>query len=117
MRAMPYSLGRFQLHAVADGTLCLDGGAMFGVVPRPLWEKPFPPDDRNRIKLALRCLLIGGGDRRVLVDDGIGLNWDGKPRDMYGIDQRGANLDPELARAGLKRSDITAVVLTRLHFD
>lgn len=114
---MPYSLGRFTLHAVRDGSISLDGGAMFGVVPRPLWEKKFPPDERNRIQLAVRCLLIIDGDRRVLVDDGVGAQWDGKHRDMYGIDHGGTNLDRELLRAGLTRADITDVVLTHLHFD
>ena len=114
---MPYTLGRFTLHAIRDGSLSLDGGAMFGVVPRPLWEKPFPPDERNRIKLALRCLLIIDGNRRVLVDDGVGVNWDGKHRDMYGIDHSTTDLDHELQRAGLTRADITDVVFTHLHFD
>jgi glyoxylase-like metal-dependent hydrolase (beta-lactamase superfamily II) len=114
---MPYSLGRFTLHAIRDGSLSLDGGAMFGVVPRPLWEKSFAPDERNRIQLALRCLLIVDGDRRVLVDDGAGLNWDGKHRDMYGIDASATNLEVQLKRAGCTRADITDVVLTHLHFD
>ncbi len=114
---MPYTLGRFTLHEVRDGTIALDGGAMFGVVPRPLWEKKFPPDERNRIQLAVRCLLIVDGKRRVLVDDGIGNEWSGKFRDMYGIDHGKTNLDSELQRAGLTRADITDVVLTHLHFD
>ncbi len=115
--AMPYTLGRFTIHAVCDGSISLDGGAMFGVVPRPLWEKRFPPDERNRIQLAVRCLLILDGKRRVLVDDGVGIQWDGKHRDMYGIDHTQTDLDRELKRAGLTRADITDVVLTHLHFD
>ena len=114
---MPYSLGRFTIHAVRDGSIAIDGGAMFGVVPRPMWEKKFPPDERNRIQLAVRCMLIVDGKRRVLVDDGIGLGWDGKHRDMYGIDQGAMDLDRELQRAGLTRADITDVVLSHLHFD
>jgi len=114
---MPYSLGRFTIHAIQDGSISLDGGAMFGVVPRPLWEKKFPPDDRNRIQLALRCMLIVDGKRRVLVDDGVGPAWSGKHRDMYGIDHSGTDLDRELQVAGLTRADITDVVLTHLHFD
>jgi glyoxylase-like metal-dependent hydrolase (beta-lactamase superfamily II) len=114
---MPYTLGRFTIHAVRDGSICLDGGAMFGVVPRPLWEKKFPPDDRNRIQLAVRCMLILDGKRRVLVDDGVGVEWSGKHRDMYGIDHGATDLDRELQKAGLTRGDITDVVLTHLHFD
>lgn len=113
---MPHTLGRFTLHAVRDGSISLDGGAMFGVVPRPLWAKKFPPDDRNRIQLALRCLLIVDGKRKVLVDDGAGSNWDGRHRDMYGLGA-GTELDRELAKAGLTRADISDVVLTHLHFD
>lgn len=114
---MALPLGRFTLHEVRDGSMALDGGAMFGVVPRPLWEKRYPPDERNRITLAVRCLLIVDGSRRILVDDGIGPRWDGKHREMYGIDQRATDLDRELERAGCTRDDITDVVLTHLHFD
>jgi glyoxylase-like metal-dependent hydrolase (beta-lactamase superfamily II) len=114
---MPLKLGRFVLHEVRDGSIALDGGAMFGVVPRPLWQKHLPPDERNRITLAVRCLLIVDGERKILVDDGIGMRWDGRHREMYGIDHRERDLDRELQRAGLSRNDITDVVLTHLHFD
>lgn len=114
---MAVTLGRFKLHEVRDGTIALDGGAMFGVVPRPLWERHFRPDERNRIPMAVRCLLIVDGARKILVDDGIGTRWDGKHREMYGIDHREKDLDRELQRAGLERKDITDVVLTHLHFD
>lgn len=113
---MPFELGPLQVHEVRDGTFALDGGAMFGVVPRPLWERHFTPDARNRITFALRCMLVIDGKRRILVDDGIGTRWDGRHRDLYGLsDDRG--IDAELARAGLTRNDITDVVLTHLHFD
>jgi glyoxylase-like metal-dependent hydrolase (beta-lactamase superfamily II) len=114
---MPLQLDDFKLHAICDGTVALDGGAMFGVVPRPLWERAFVPDDRNRIRLALRCLLIDAGERKVLVDDGIGSRWDGKHRAMYGIDHAATDLDRELEKAGVTREQITDVVLTHLHFD
>lgn len=114
---MPLRLGRFELHQVRDGTFALDGGAMFGVVPRTLWEKKHKPDARNRIPLALRCLLIVDGQRRVLVDDGMGTSWSEKERDIYALDRSQFDLDRELARAGFKREDITDVVLTHLHFD
>lgn len=114
---MPLQLDDFKLHAIHDGSFALDGGAMFGVVPRPLWERQFPPDERNRIRLALRCLLIDAGERKVLIDDGIGSRWDGKHRAMYGIDHASMHLDAELAKAGVTREQITDVVLTHLHFD
>jgi glyoxylase-like metal-dependent hydrolase (beta-lactamase superfamily II) len=114
---MSLSLGRFTLHEVRDGTFALDGGAMFGVVPKPLWSKQLPADERNRVPLALRCLLVVDGARSVLIDDGIGAKWDAKHREMYGIDQSRFDLDRELARAGTSREAITDVVLTHLHFD
>ncbi|MCA3014529.1 MAG: MBL fold metallo-hydrolase [Myxococcaceae bacterium] len=114
---MPFGFGHLQVHQVRDGTIALDGGAMFGVVPRPLWERHFPPDARNRITLSLRCMLVLDGTRRILVDDGIGARWDGQKRDLYGISHEGLGVDAELARAGLTRDDITDVVLTHLHFD
>jgi glyoxylase-like metal-dependent hydrolase (beta-lactamase superfamily II) len=114
---MPFGFGHLQVHQVRDGTVALDGGAMFGVVPRPLWERHFPPDARNRITLALRCMLVLDGTRRILVDDGIGTRWDGRHRDLYGISHEGLGLDAELAKAGVTREEITDVVLTHLHFD
>lgn len=114
---MPLDLGRFTLHELRDGTFGLDGGAMFGVVPRPLWEKKCPPDAQNRIELGLRCLLIVDGKRRVLVDTGLGDKWDAKRRDIYAVRRGELDLDRELARAGFRREEITDVVLTHLHFD
>lgn len=115
---MPFELGHLTVHEVRDGTIALDGGAMFGVVPRPLWERLLPPDARNRVHLAMRCMLVLDGKRRILVDDGAGTRWDGRHRDLYGISHEGnLGLDAELRRAGLTRDDITDVVLTHLHFD
>jgi glyoxylase-like metal-dependent hydrolase (beta-lactamase superfamily II) len=111
------TLGSFQLHSVSDGTLSLDGGAMFGVVPRPLWSRHFTPDSENRITLALRCLLIVSGTRRILVDDGAGTRWDEKRLTMYGIDQRTSSVHSELQRLGYPPQDVTDVILTHLHFD
>jgi glyoxylase-like metal-dependent hydrolase (beta-lactamase superfamily II) len=114
---MPLSLGRFRVHEVRDGTFALDGGAMFGVIPKALWSRHCTPDAQNRIRLALRCLLIEDGERRILVDVGIGTKADDKQRGLYAIDQSAYDLDRELARAGASREQITDVVLTHLHFD
>lgn len=108
--------GEFELFSLSDGFFGLDGGAMFGVVPRPLWERTNPPDDRNRIRLALRPLLVVAGDNRVLIDTGIGDKWDAKNTDTYRIDHTDT-VESSLARAGFKPEDITKVVLTHLHFD
>ncbi|MCX6843219.1 MAG: MBL fold metallo-hydrolase [candidate division WOR-3 bacterium] len=108
--------GEFELHGLSDGFFGLDGGAMFGVVPRPLWERTNPPDERNRIRLALRPLLVVAGDDRVLIDTGIGDKWDTKNTDIYRIEHTDT-IESSLARVGFKPEDITKVVLTHLHFD
>jgi glyoxylase-like metal-dependent hydrolase (beta-lactamase superfamily II) len=112
-------LGRWKLASIVDGTFALDGGAMFGIVPRPLWEKQIAPDERNRIRLAARCLLAvdEGAGRRVLVDLGMGDKWDAKHARIYGVERPGGGLDGALARHGLSRADVTDVVLTHLRFD
>jgi glyoxylase-like metal-dependent hydrolase (beta-lactamase superfamily II) len=89
---------------------------MFGVIPRPVWQKTNPPDERNRIRLALRPLLVAAGKERVLVDAGIGDKEDARFRDLYRVEKTGT-LDASLARAGFAPEDITRVVLTHLHFD
>jgi glyoxylase-like metal-dependent hydrolase (beta-lactamase superfamily II) len=108
--------GDFELHALSDGFFGLDGGAMFGVIPRPVWQKTNPPDERNRIRLALRPLLIVTPAERILVDAGIGDGHDPRFADLYRI-EKPDNLDASLARAGFSPEDVTRVVLTHLHFD
>src|SRR5690242_9655945 len=112
-------LGRWKLASVQDGTFALDGGAMFGIVPKPLWEKQVRPDARNRIRLAARCLLAIDADagRCVLVDDGLGDKWDPRNADLYGVDKSTGDLDAGLARHGVSRADVTDLVLTHLQFD
>jgi glyoxylase-like metal-dependent hydrolase (beta-lactamase superfamily II) len=111
-----HRLGDFELHAVSDGFFRLDGGAMFGIVPKPLWEKVAPPDDRNRITLSLTPLLIRTGKKNVLVDTGIGDHRDAKFLDIYGVD-RCRTLAGSLEEIGLRPEDIDIVVLSHLHFD
>ena len=105
----------WQCSVLQAGKLKLDGGSMFGVVPRPLWSKMTTPDDRNRIELQTNCLLLESEDRRVLVETGCGDKWSDKQRDIYGIERRTVldalkeqNVDPE---------SINAVIVTHLHFD
>ncbi len=109
-------LGEVQLYSLCDGFFGLDGGAMFGVVPKPIWERTNPADTRNRIRLASRPLLVVAGADRILVDTGIGDKWDARSTDIYRI-ERNDTVDSSLARAGFKPEDITKVVLTHLHFD
>jgi glyoxylase-like metal-dependent hydrolase (beta-lactamase superfamily II) len=109
-------LGRFDLQPLSDGRFRLDGGAMFGVVPKPLWERRSPADDRNRIALGLRPLLVRTADERILIDAGVGGALGPKDADIYGLDQTRA-LDDALAAAGLSAADIDLVIATHLHFD
>ena len=111
------TLGGWTLRALEAGRFRLDGGAMFGSVPRALWSRTNPPDERHRIALAMRCLLAEGHGRRVLVDVGIGDKTPAKLADIYGIDHTGSSLERSLAGAGLAPEDVTDVVLTHLHFD
>lgn len=90
---------------------------MFGVVPKPLWERKIPADERNRIPLAMRCLLLTSADRTILVDVGIGGKFDSKFADIYGVDSTDSTLRDALASAGVQPEDVTDVVLTHLHFD
>jgi glyoxylase-like metal-dependent hydrolase (beta-lactamase superfamily II) len=109
-------LGDIQVNILSDGTFALDGGAMFGVVPRSLWEKTDPPDEKNRITLALNIALIETEGQRLLVDTGMGDKWGEKERALYKIDRRRTLLQ-SLVERGLQPEDIDVVVNTHLHFD
>ena len=113
----PMTLAGYQIDLVEAGRLRLDGGAMFGIVPRPLWERRIAPDDRNRIPLAMRCLLLRGHGRTILVDTGMGHKADAKFEDIYGVDHAHSTLVGSLAALGVGPADVTDVVLTHLHFD
>jgi glyoxylase-like metal-dependent hydrolase (beta-lactamase superfamily II) len=108
--------GQFEITPLLDARFRLDGGAMFGVVPKPLWERRAPADDRNRIAMSVRPLLIRTGGANVLVDAGIGDKMSEKETEIYGID-RTEHLDLSLAAAGLTARDIDVVIASHLHFD
>jgi glyoxylase-like metal-dependent hydrolase (beta-lactamase superfamily II) len=114
-------LGRTRIHALQAGGQRLDGGAMFGVVPKPLWEKRIPADERNRIPLGMRCLLIEHRDGPVLLDTGVGDKENQKFIDIYGIEcsvpGHRTMLDAALAAAGYAAADVKIVINTHLHFD
>jgi len=116
-----FKVGHFTCHALEAGRQHLDGGAMFGVVPKALWARRAPPDDRNRIPLALRCLLVEHDDGLVLIDTGIGNKESGKFIDIYGVENAGQNgrtkLEDALRELGHGPEDIRWVINTHLHFD
>ena len=108
-------LGQLEFHVLVDGHLGLDGGAMFGVIPKPMWEKKMPADASNRITLAMNCLLIRAGGKTILVETGAGDKWDAKRRDIFALD--GPHLTKRLLDYGLHPQEIDIVVNTHLHFD
>jgi glyoxylase-like metal-dependent hydrolase (beta-lactamase superfamily II) len=114
---MPIPLGNLTLHVVSDGGFRLDGGAMFGVVPRTLWQRQRPPDDDNRIAMATNCLLIESGDDLVLVDSGIGDKGDEKFRSIFALEEGAPRLPDAIHAAGFELGDVTHVLLSHLHFD
>jgi len=109
------TLGTLELVTLSDGFLRLDGGAMFGTVPRTLWEKRLPPDDANRIPLGMRPLIVRG-EKTLLIDAGCGDKMDAKSAAIYALD-RSYHLDHSLAEAGLTPDDIDIVLASHLHFD
>ncbi|HET9226657.1 MAG TPA: MBL fold metallo-hydrolase [Thermoanaerobaculia bacterium] len=110
-------LGNFKLTVVSDGGFRLDGGAMFGVVPRVLWERPCPPDEHNRIRMATNCLLVERGSDLLLIDTGIGDKHDPKFQANYGMEPGAVRLPDSIRRAGYELEDVTHVLLSHLHFD
>lgn len=110
---MSHHTWRWQL--LRAGSFRLDGGTMFGIIPRVLWQKLAPPDDLNRITLQTNCLLLEDGRRRVLVETGYGSKFDAKNRDIFALEDRW--IGTALAEAGVNRADIDAVIVTHLHFD
>ena len=109
-------LGDIEVRHLHGGNFYLDGGAMFGVVPKPLWEKKSPPDSRNRIRLAASSLLVRAAGKNILIETGNGTKWTPKLRDIYGI-QEGDSLIENLAAAGVRPDRIDLVINTHLHFD
>jgi len=109
-------LGDFEVHTVSDGTFALDGGQMFGVVPKPLWERKAPADERNRIRLSLTCLLIRTGRLTILVETGLGDKFDAKFKDIYDV-RHPPTLLTSLQELGVRPEDIDIVINTHLHFD
>jgi glyoxylase-like metal-dependent hydrolase (beta-lactamase superfamily II) len=109
-------LGNFELTTLSDGTFALDGGQMFSVVPKPLWEKKLPADSRNRVRLALRCLLVRTNRYNVLIETGMGDKFSEKFADIYGL-EKFTTLPADLKKTGLRPEDIDIVINTHLHFD
>jgi glyoxylase-like metal-dependent hydrolase (beta-lactamase superfamily II) len=116
-----FTVGRLTVHAIQAGGQKLDGGAMFGVVPKPLWERRIKADERNRIQLGMRCLLIEHERGWALIDNGAGNKENAKFHEIYGVENAGADqrtlLEDGLRQLGVKVEDVALMIDTHLHFD
>jgi glyoxylase-like metal-dependent hydrolase (beta-lactamase superfamily II) len=110
-------IGKYKIHVLESGELLLDGGAMYGVIPKPLWERSSPADEKNRIELKTRHILLVGNNKKIIIDTGSGKNWNEKFEKIYGIDYSTHDLFPALEKIGVAPDEITDVIITHLHFD
>ncbi|HKY29967.1 MAG TPA: MBL fold metallo-hydrolase [Pyrinomonadaceae bacterium] len=110
-------VGDYRVEIVPDTEFRLDGGAMFGVVPRNLWSRVCPPDEQNRIRMSLNCVFIDTGSERILIETGIGEKWSSRHAEMYGIDRKRSLSESLQAITGSSADEITIVINTHLHFD
>lgn len=109
-------IGKYTLKTIHSGFIGLDGGAMFGIIPKPLWEKTNPADELNRVTLSTRSLLLASEDKKILIDTGMGSKWDEKSKKIYRIDPK-LDIEFALLQNEINPNEITDVLLTHLHFD
>ena len=109
-------IAKYKLRIIESGFFGLDGGAMFGIIPKALWQKTNPADESNRIKLSTRHLILESESKKIIIDTGMGDKWDDKMKSIYALDER-FSMNSELAKINLNTDDITDVILTHLHFD
>ncbi len=110
-------IGPYQIELLETGHFRLDGGAMFGVVPKTLWNQSNPSDEKNRVELAMRVLLVLYKDRKILVDVGAGEKYSPKQQEIFQWDNGKSDLKKSLRQHGISPEQVTDVVLTHCHFD
>ncbi len=110
-------IGDYKIHSIQAGLFKLDGGSMFGVVPKTIWNKSNPSDEKNRIEMCARVLLLESSSRKILIDTGIGHKMSDKLNQIYGVDYSQYTLEMGLTNLNIKSEDITDVILTHMHFD
>ena len=110
-------IGDYDLYSIETSEFSLDGGAMFGIIPKPIWEREAPSDALNRIDMVTRSLLLCSDERKILIDTGNGTKWEEKYREIYNIDTSRYNIDNSLTKYGFNADDITDIICTHLHFD
>ncbi len=111
------NIAGYKLYPILTSRFKLDGGAMFGIIPKTLWERKMPSDALNRIQMVTRSLLLVSENKRILIDTGNGDKWQEKFKKIYEIDTKSVGLDSSLAETGFTPEDITDVFCTHLHFD
>src|SRR5687768_16004725 len=116
-KSKPVKIGDYRIEIIPDTEFRLDGGAMFGVVPRVLWERVCPPDELNRVRLNMNCVFIDTGRDKILIETGIGEKWSERESQMYSIFREKPFAGTLLEKTGCRPEDITIVVNTHLHFD
>jgi len=109
-------IGKYKLRIIESGYFALDGGAMFGIIPKALWQRTNPADEANRIKLSTRHLILESDSKKIIIDTGMGEKWDEKEKNIYAVDEN-ISIRSALKSIGLNPEDITDVILTHLHFD
>lgn len=110
-------IGKYKIKILDTAKFALDGGAMFGIIPKPLWQKTNPADSLNRVILSANCLYLESGSRKILVDTGLGDKWDEKSKSIYNIEQIDIGIISLLKQNEISAEQITDVILTHLHFD
>jgi glyoxylase-like metal-dependent hydrolase (beta-lactamase superfamily II) len=110
-------IGQYDLYSIETSEFSLDGGAMFGIIPKTLWKEKLLPDRLNRVDMVTRSLLLVNGDRKVLIDTGNGSKWAKKYLDIYNIDFSNYDILSSLKKNGFEMDDITDVICTHMHFD
>ncbi len=110
-------IGDYDLYSIETSEFSLDGGAMFGIIPKPIWEREASCDALNRIDMVTRSLLLCSDERKILIDTGNGTKWEKKYREIYNIDTSRYNIDNSLTKYGFNADDITDIICTHLHFD
>ena len=105
-------IGDYKLYSIETSEFSLDGGAMFGIIPKPIWEREVSSDSLNRVGMVTRSLLLCSDDKKILIDTGNGTKWEEKYRDIYNIDTSRFNIETSLRKYGFCTDDITDVICT-----
>ena len=110
-------IGKYHLYSIETSEFGLDGGAMFGIIPKPVWERKAPADEFNRVNMVTRSLLLISDEKKILIDTGNGTKWEEKYKQIYDINTDRYNIEKSLGKYGFNSEHITDVICTHMHFD